>query len=56
MRQASMTSGCLQATGLSGSWALAMGQCSIRVSRTWRICFVWKDGDAFEVELTNHYD
>ena len=32
------------------------GQYSIRVSRGWRICFVWKDGDAFEVELTNHYD
>ena len=31
-------------------------QYSIRVSRGWRICFVWKDGDAFEVELTNHYD
>ena len=32
------------------------GQYSIRVSRGWRICFVWKDGDAFEVELTSHYD
>ena len=31
-------------------------QYSIRVSRGWRICFVWKDGDAFEVELSNHYD
>ena len=31
------------------------GQYSIRVSRGWRICFVWQDGDAFEVELTNHY-
>ena len=30
-------------------------QYSIRVSRGWRICFVWKDGDAFEVELSNHY-
>ena len=31
------------------------GQYSIRVSRNWRICFVWLDGDAFEVELNNHY-
>ena len=31
------------------------GQYSIRVSRGWRICFVWKDGDASKVELTNHY-
>ena len=32
------------------------GQHSIRVSRDWRICFRWKNGDAFEVELSNHYD
>ena len=32
------------------------GQHSIRVSRSWRICFEWRDGDAFEVELNNHYD
>ena len=32
------------------------GQYSIRVSRGWRICFVWMDGDAFEVKLTHHYD
>lgn len=31
------------------------GQCSIRVSRSWRICFVWRNGDAFEVELNHHY-
>ena len=31
------------------------GQHSIRVSRSWRICFIWRDGDAFEVELNNHY-
>ena len=24
--------------------------------RNHRICFVWQDGDAFEVELNNHYD
>ena len=29
---------------------------SIRVSRAWRICFTWKNGDAFEVELNNHYE
>ncbi len=32
------------------------GRHSIRISRGWRICFVWRDGDAFEVELNNHYD
>lgn len=39
--------------GLKGD---RQGQHSIRVSRGWRICFVWRDGDAFEVELNNHYD
>ena len=33
-----------------------IGQHSIRVSRGWRICFEWRDGDAFEVELNNHYN
>lgn len=33
-----------------------IGQHGIRVSRGWRICFEWRDGDAFEVELNNHYD
>ena len=32
------------------------GQYSIRVSRGWRICFRWRDGDAFEVALNNHYE
>ena len=32
------------------------GQYSMRVSRSWRICFIWQAGDAFEVELNNHYD
>ena len=30
-------------------------QYSVRVSSQWRICFVWKNGDAYSVELTNHY-
>ena len=32
------------------------GQYSIRVSRSWRLCFEWRDGDAFKVELNDHYD
>ena len=32
------------------------GQHGIRVSQGWRICFEWRDGDAFAVELNNHYD
>ncbi|WP_158046934.1 type II toxin-antitoxin system RelE/ParE family toxin [Skermanella pratensis] len=31
------------------------GQYSIRVNGQWRICFVWKDGDAFEVEIVDYH-
>lgn len=31
------------------------GQHSIRVNDAWRLCFVWDDGDAWDVELTNHH-
>jgi proteic killer suppression protein len=31
------------------------GQHSIRVNNQWRICFTWKDGDAFDVEITDYH-
>ena len=31
------------------------GQHSISINTQWRICFVWKDGHAHNVEITNHY-
>jgi toxin HigB-1 len=31
------------------------GQHSIRINDQWRICFVWKNGDAFEVEITDYH-
>jgi proteic killer suppression protein len=31
------------------------GQHSIRVNDQWRICFRWKDGNAFEVELCDYH-
>jgi proteic killer suppression protein len=31
------------------------GQHSIRINDQWRVCFVWRDGDAHEVEITKHY-
>ena len=31
------------------------GQHSIRVNDQWRICFRWKDGDAFEVEVVDDH-
>lgn len=31
------------------------GQYSLRVNRQWRICFRWRNGDAFDVELTDYH-
>ena len=31
------------------------GQHSIRINDKWRVCFVWKDGDAEEVEITDYH-
>ena len=56
MQQVSMISGVPPGNRLERLRGTRDGQYSIRVSRGWRICFVWKDGDAFEVELTHHYD
>jgi proteic killer suppression protein len=37
---------------LKGSRA---GQHSIRINDQYRICFVWRDGDAFEVEIVDYH-
>ncbi len=37
---------------LSGS---RTGQYSIRVNRQWRICFRWRNGDAYDLELTDYH-
>ena len=31
------------------------GQHSLRINRQWRICFVWRDGDAYRVEITDYH-
>ena len=31
------------------------GQHSIRINDQFRICFVWRDGDAFEVEIADYH-
>ncbi len=32
-----------------------VGQHSIRVNDQWRICFRWRDGDAFDVEIVDYH-
>jgi toxin HigB-1 len=31
------------------------GQHSIRVNDQWRVCFRWKEGDAFDVEIVDYH-
>lgn len=31
------------------------GQHSISINKQWRICFVWKDGNAHNVEITDYH-
>lgn len=31
------------------------GQYSIRINDQWRICFVWRGGDAHEVEIVDYH-
>ena len=31
------------------------GQYSIRVNDQWRVCFEWRDGHAYEVELVDYH-
>ncbi len=32
------------------------GQHSIRINDQYRVCFVWEDQDAYDVELTDYHD
>ncbi len=31
------------------------GQYSVRINDRWRICFVWRDGNAYQVEIVNYH-
>jgi proteic killer suppression protein len=31
------------------------GQISIRINDQWRICLIWRDGDATDVEIVNYH-
>jgi toxin HigB-1 len=31
------------------------GQYSIRINDQWRICFMWSDGQAYEVEIVDYH-
>jgi len=31
------------------------GQYAIRINDQWRICFSWREGDAYDVEITDYH-
>lgn len=31
------------------------GQHSIRINDQWRLCFVWRNGDAYDVEIVDYH-
>lgn len=31
------------------------GQHSIRINDRWRICFIWREGNAYEVEIVDYH-
>jgi toxin HigB-1 len=31
------------------------GQHSIRINDQWRVCFIWRDGHAYEVEIVDYH-
>ena len=31
------------------------GQHSIRINDQWRLCFVWRDGDTYDVEVVDYH-
>lgn len=31
------------------------GQHSIRINDQWRVCFVWREGNAYEVEIVDYH-
>ena len=31
------------------------GQHSVRINQQWRLCFVWRNGNAFDVEIADYH-
>ena len=31
------------------------GQHSVRINNQWRICFIWRDDDAYDVEIVDYH-
>jgi toxin HigB-1 len=31
------------------------GQHSVRINDQWRLCFIWREGNAYEVEIVDYH-
>ncbi len=36
-------------------WATGEGSTAFRINDQFRVCFVWRDGDAYEVEMSDYH-
>lgn len=36
-------------------WGDRAGQHSIRINDPWRVCFVWRSGNAYDVEIVDYH-
>ncbi len=32
-----------------------VGQYSVRINDKWRLCFIWRNGDAYDVEIVDYH-
>jgi plasmid maintenance system killer protein len=32
-----------------------LGQYGIRINKQWRLCFVWQNGDSYQVEIIDYH-
>ena len=45
----------LKSNGLHQLTGDREGQHAIRINMQWRICFVWRDGNAYDVEIVDYH-
>lgn len=60
LRQLDIATGLRDLAAIPGNHLEALkgerrGQHSIRINDQWRICFVWRDGDVFDVEIVDYH-
>ena len=50
-----LTLGTLPGSRLEKLKGNRIGQYSVRINDRWRICFEWRDGDAYAVEIVDYH-